>query len=257
MSANGSRILDDVVDEGRRLISELGAAGIGVRLLGGLGIRLVVADRLRKCLARDYNDIDLATRSRDARRLAEALLHQGYTPNSTFNRMHGARRLLFYDEPHSRQLDVFVDDFEMCHTLPIAERLDVVPVTLPAADLLLTKLQIVKLNAKDHTDLYSLLVAVDVATHDRGAINSAWVAQLCARDWGLYRTLRLNFDRLRSDVGGTPLPESDRELIIRRLAAIEQAIEDEPKSSKWRLRARVGDRVRWYEDPEEVERHGY
>ncbi len=145
----------------------------------------------------------------------------------------------------------------MCHTLPIAERLDVVPLTLPAADLLLTKLQIVRLNEKDRNDAYALLLALEVGTHDDGAINAAWVARLCARDWGLYRTLQLNLEKLREGVGDAPLNDGERDLIVQRLAAVERAMEDEPKGSKWKLRARVGDKVRWYEDPEEVERHGY
>lgn len=145
----------------------------------------------------------------------------------------------------------------MCHTLPIAERLDVVPLTLPAADLLLTKLQIVRLNEKDRNDAYALLLALEVGTTDDGAINAAWVARLCARDWGLYRTLQLNLEKLREGLSGAPLSDAERDLITQRLAAVETAMEDEPKGSKWKLRARVGDKVRWYEDPEEVERHGY
>ena len=88
-------------------------------------------------------------------------------------------------------------------------------------------------------------------------MNAAWVARLCARDWGLYRTLQLNLEKLRDGLGDAPLTEGERDLIKQRLAAIERAMEDEPKGSKWKLRARVGDKVRWYEDPEEVERHGY
>jgi len=257
VSVNGSRILPDVIEESRRLSEVLEAQGIPVRLLGGLGIRLVAAAAYPPELAREYNDIDLVTDSRHGRQLAQSLAEQGYEPNQMFNRMHGARRLLFYDEPNKRQLDVFVGTFEMCHTLPIAERMDVVPLTLPAADLLLTKLQIVRLNEKDRNDSYALLLALEVGSHDDGAINAAWVARLCARDWGLYRTLQLNLEKLREGVGDAPLRDGERELILQRLGAIERAMEDEPKGSKWKLRARVGDKVRWYEDPEEVERHGY
>lgn len=257
MSVNGSLILPDVIDESRRLSDVLQAEGIPVRLLGGVGIRLVATGAYPPELARDYNDIDLVTDSRHGRQLAQSLVEQGYEPNQMFNRMHGARRLLFYDEPNHRQLDVFVGTFEMCHTLPIADRLDVVPLTLPAADLLLTKLQIVKLNEKDRNDAYALLLAMEVGSHDDGAINAAWVARLCARDWGLYRTLQLNLEKLREGAGGVPVGDAERDLITQRLDAIERAMEDEPKGSKWKLRARVGDKVRWYEDPEEVERHGY
>lgn len=257
MSANGRPILNDVVDEGRRLMERFQAEQMAVRLLGGLGIRMVTADAFHPAFAREIRDIDLAVRSRDARRLAQSLTDQGYEPNKTFNAMHGARRLLFYDEPNRRQLDVFVGSFEMCHTLPIGERLDVVPVTLPAADLLMTKLQIVKLNAKDLSDIYALLLALDVADSDRGAINRDFIARLCARDWGLYRTIQINLGNLRRDVGTAPVGPDEQRLIEQRLSALERAIEDEPKGSKWKLRARVGDKVRWYEDPEEVERGGY
>jgi len=206
VSVNGSRILPDVIEESRRLSDVLEGQGIPVRLLGGLGIRLVAAAAYPPELAREYNDIDLVTDSRHGRQLAQSLAEQGYEPNQMFNRMHGARRLLFYDEPNKRQLDVFVGTFEMCHTLPIAERLDVVPLTLPAADLLLTKLQIVRLNEKDRNDAYALLLALEVGTHDDGAINAAWVARLCARDWGLYRTLQLNLEKLREATGATRYP---------------------------------------------------
>lgn len=111
MSANGSRILPDVIEESRRLSHVLEAQGIPVRLLGGLGIRLVAAAAYPPELAREYNDIDLVTDSRHGRQLAQSLAEQGYEPNQMFNRMHGARRLLFYDEPNKRQLDVFVGTF--------------------------------------------------------------------------------------------------------------------------------------------------
>jgi hypothetical protein len=257
MSTNGSPIVPGVVDEGRRLMGVLEGERLAVRLLGGLAIRLIAADGFRPALEREYNDIDLATSSRDGRRLAQVLSDQGYEPNKTFNRMHGARRLLFYDEPNERQLDVFVGGFEMCHTLPIDERLDLVPTTLPAADLLMTKLQIVKLNAKDRNDLYALLLGLEVAPHDHDAINGTWVARLCARDWGLYRTVQMNLERLRQEVGVAPVEDGDRRLIVGRIASLTEAIEAQPKGSKWKLRARVGDKVRWYEDPEEVDRHGY
>jgi hypothetical protein len=255
VSVNGSRILPDVIEESRRLSHVREAEGIPVRLLGGLGIRLVAAGAYPPELAREYNDIDLVTDSRHGRQLAQRLAEQGYEPNQMFNRMHGARRLLFYDEPNKRQLDVFVGTFEMCHTLPIAERLDVVPLTLPAADLLLTKLQIVRLNEKDRNDAYALLLALELVrrrrSHQRG-LGGAPVRATGGSTGPCSSTSRSCARARRA-----PVSDGERDLIIQRLAAIERAMEDEPKGSKWKLRARVGDKVRWYEDPEEVERHGY
>ena len=182
---------------------------------------------------------------------------QGYEPNKTFNAMHGARRLLFYDEPNGRQIDVFVGTFEMCHQLPLEQRLEVEPMTLPLADLALTKLQIVKLNRKDAYDLYSLLLTHEVSDHDDETINAQWIAELCGRDWGLFRTVQLNLERLRAELEVPELTAQELDVIRRRLEQIQEAMERAPKTGKWKMRARVGDRVRWYEDPEEVEKGAY
>jgi hypothetical protein len=257
MSANGSLILADVSDEAVRLLAAAEQAGVRVRALGGMAISLHVGELLHPAFRRKIADIDLATPKREGRKVAEFLTTQGYTPNKTFNAMHGARRLLFYDEPNDRQVDVFVGTFEMCHQLPLEERLELEPRTLPLAELVLTKLQIVKLNQKDAYDLYSLLLTHEVARHDDDAINAAWIAELCSRDWGLYRTVQLNLDRLRTQLDVPELEPAELDVIRRRVAEIEDAVERAPKSAKWKMRARVGDRVRWYEDPEEVDKGAY
>jgi hypothetical protein len=257
MSAGASPILADVAEEAVRLLTAAEHVGVRVRALGGTAIILHVGERLHPAFVRKIADIDLATPKREGRKVSDFLTSQGYTANKTFNAMHGARRLLFYDEPNDRQVDVFVGSFEMCHELPLDERLELEPRTLPLAELMLTKLQIVKLNQKDAYDLYSLLLTHEVAEHDNDAINAAWIAELCARDWGLYRTVQINLERLRDRLNVPGLEPADTETIRRRVDAIERAVEGAPKSAKWKMRARVGDRVRWYEDPEEVEKGAY
>jgi hypothetical protein len=228
-----------------------------VRLLGGMAIVLHVGELLHPAFRREIRDIDLATPRREGRKVADFLTDQGYEANRTFNAMHGARRLLFYDEPNGRQIDVFVGSFEMCHQLPLEERLELEPVTLPLAELVLTKLQIVKLNQKDAYDLYSLLLTHEVGDIDAETINATRIAELCAADWGLYRTLQINLERLRTAFEVPELSDAQMQTIRSRVQAIEHAIERAPKSRKWKMRARVGDRVRWYEDPEEVEKGAY
>jgi len=120
---------------------------------------------------------------------------------------------------------------------------------LTPADLLLSKLQIYEINRKDLVDLVALLMDHPMADHDDEAINAAYVARLTADDWGLYRTLQLNTERLRSMVTEVPV---DSTLVVERLDELWRLIDAQPKSLKWRLRARVGDRVSWYELPEEV-----
>lgn len=257
MSDNGRLIHVDVFEEALRLFAAAQQAGVRVRALGGMAIVLHVGERLHPAFRREIRDIDLATPKREGRKVAEFLSAQGYEANKTFNAMHGARRLLFYDEPNGRQIDVFVGTFEMCHQLPLEQRLEVEPMTLPLADLALTKLQIFKLNRKDAYDLYSLLLTHEVAAHDDDTINAAWIAELCGRDWGLFRTVQLNLERLQAELQVPELTPAEIDTIRQRLQQLEQAIEQAPKTGKWKMRARVGDRVRWYEDPEEVEKGAY
>lgn len=250
-------ILPDVVEEARRLLAAAEATGLRVRLIGGAAVRVHVQGELHPTFAREIRDIDLVTGKGEGTRTAAFLDEQGYVANRTFNAMHGARRLLFYDETHGRQVDVFIHTFEMCHVLPVGEHLDRDPHTLPLADLLMTKLQIVTLNAKDRSDAYALLLEHDLGEGDVERIDSARIAALCARDWGLYRTSQLNFERLLAALPESGLDEASQALIATRIERIAAAVESAPKSVKWKARARVGDRVRWYEEPDEVEQGGY
>jgi len=257
MSSSARLIEPDIFDETVRLVAAAQEQDVAMRLLGGIAIVMHVGGLLHPAFKREIQDIDVATPKRGRRSVSEFLATQGYTPNKTFNAMHGASRLLFYDEPNERQIDVFVGSSSMCHELPLEERLEVEPVTLPLAELLLTKLQIVKLNKKDAYDIYSLLLTHEVGESDSETINSARVTELCAADWGLYRTAQLNFERLRTAFEVPELTGAELQTILDRIRALEEAVERAPKSRKWKLRARVGDRVRWYEDPEEVEKGAY
>src|SRR5262249_7990210 len=146
-------------------------------------------------------DIDLATRKRDATRLEKALLERGYKPNATFNAVNGATRRIYYDTAHRRHIDVFVDQFEMCHVIPIAKTLDAAPITLPLTELLLTKLQIVELNAKDAIDACALLQAGELGDRDdEGTINVARLAALTGADWGLHRTVTITLAKVGDHV---------------------------------------------------------
>jgi hypothetical protein len=252
-----SPILPDVVDEARRLLAAADKEGLRLRLIGGVAVRLHIQGDLNPAFAREIRDIDVVTGKREGKRAGAFLEMQGYVPNRTFNAMHGARRMLFYDETYSRQLDVFVHTFEMCHVLPVGEHLERDPVSVPLADLLLTKLQIVTLNAKDRSDAYALLLEHQLGSSDIESIDAARIADLCARDWGLYHTLQINLERLLGGLPQSGLDDADQRLIAERLAGIAAAVESEPKSVKWKARARVGERVRWYEEPDEVAQGGY
>lgn len=240
--------------EGQALVAEAQARGLAVRLLGGIGIRLLLDERFDPAFERPYGDIDIVTRRRDARGVEELLEQRGWAPAAQFNALNGARRLLFHDPLSDAQVDVFVEAFEMCHALPLAESLDRTGPSLPASDLLMTKLQIVSLNAKDRNDCYALLCGSPVADGDHTAIEPLRIAALTSREWGVHHTFELNLARLSEGVSEGAVPEPCVGRVRAGVDAIAAAMEDAPKSRNWKLRARIGERKRWYDDPEEVDR---
>jgi hypothetical protein len=161
--------------------------------------------------------------------------------------------MLFHDVKYGRQVDVFVGSFRMCHEIPFGNRLAAGSRTVPLAELLLTKLQIVELNEKDVRDTVLLFHGHDVADHDDDAVNGERIAELCASDWGLWRTITANLARCREHLSDYELPHPDLERIGLRIDAVLDRIEQAPKSRSWRLRAKLGERKRWYDLPEEVE----
>src|SRR5579872_1266128 len=130
-------------------------------------------------------------------RLTELLESLGHALDKRFNALHGGERLFFWDERDGRQLDVFVERFEMCHSLDLRKRLALDPAaaTLPVADLMLTKMQIVEINQKDMVDPATLLQDHPL-TEDETGINLAYITELTRGDWGLQRTLEKTVDRL-------------------------------------------------------------
>ena len=248
--------LPHLEDEMQRIVSAAQNQDIFLRLIGGLAVKAHCPHASHRALEREYPDIDFVTDKISAKKLTEFLPAMGYTPNKTFNTLSGDRRQLYYDEPRARQIDVFIGDFEMCHKLPLADRLDVEPLTIPLAELFLSKAQVVELNRKDVLDLLALLLDHDVGPQDEETINTTVIAELCANDWGLYTTISLTIQKLDDvlDNGDVELDEGQIRTVKKRLATIQNVMEAAPKSLAWKMRAKVGTRVRWYEEVEEVQR---
>lgn len=256
MTTSENAVLPELPEEAVRLAALASEQGVRMRLLGGIGIRLLLGERMPPALHRTSDDLDYLTDRSSSRAVERLLTEAGWEGDREFNALNGARRLIFHHDPTGHKIDVFVESFEMCHALPLAERIDVEQRTLAAAELALTKLQVVKLNPKDQGDLYALFAGLPVADHDADAINGARIAELTARDWGLCHTLELNLDRLREGLPESALDAGERVLVRERLDALSAAIEAAPKTRGWKLRAKIGERKRWYELPEEVEREG-
>jgi Uncharacterised nucleotidyltransferase len=247
-----SGILHDIVAEGERLLDIASGEGVPLRLLGGVAVRMK-APELPSALTREYKDIDFAVTKKAASAADRLLRDAGYQPHVSFNAMHARERGLYFDEANDRQVDLFIHSFRMCHEIPLGDRLEVEDGTVPLAELMLTKLQIVQVNEKDIRDTVLLFHGHPIADRDDGAVNGAQIAALCASDWGLWRTITANLERCRGHVGDYELPDADRARIEARFDELLQRIEAEPKTRGWKLRAKVGERKRWYDLPEEVE----
>src|SRR5215210_195630 len=228
----------DVVEEARRITEEAERDGATLRLLGGVAIRLRAEDGLHPVFEREYADLDWIVskgKSSDAQKFFDSI---GYTPHVRFNAIHGRERLLFFDEQHDRQVDVLIGAFRMSHEIRFGKRLDMEPLTIPLAELLLTKLQIVELNEKDVKDALALLHDHPVDDEDGDAINGAHLARLCASDWGLWRTFTANLGSLSGDhLERYELPEESKRRIGDRIGELQERIEWEPKTFGWKMRS--------------------
>jgi hypothetical protein len=225
--------------------------------MGGLAFHAQVPDWTARS-DRSGRDIDLATRSRDRKAVSELLTAEGYEPDRQYNALYGHKQLYFMDAERRRPVDVLVDQLEMCHRFEFADRLGVDARTLPLAELLLSKLQVVKINRKDVLDALALLAEHPLTGDDTG-INLTRIVGLTSNDWGWWRTLTGNLDGLAAfataelqpadlDLGGRP----PRFGLLGQIAELRSAVDAAPKSTRWKLRARVGERMAWYEEPEEV-----
>jgi hypothetical protein len=228
---------------------------IVMRLIGALAFRTHCPQYgyLQDALGRVFTDIDFATYTRYIRDVTRLLTELGYKEDKMVSQLFGEGRMLFHDEIYGRHIDIFINKLDFCHELPLVGRLEAETLTLPLAELVVEKMQIVQINEKDIIDTMMLLREHPVGDTDQECVNARVVARLCANDWGLWRTLTGNL-KLVSEylLHYLQLTEEDRRVINTRLHALQAAIDREPKSMKWTLRARIGERVKWYKDVEEL-----
>jgi hypothetical protein len=228
---------------------------IVLRLVGALAFRTHCPQfgYLQDALGRVFTDIDLAGYSRQRERVMRLLTELGYREDTWVTRLFGDQRLVYHDETHGRHIDVFFDQMKFSHLLPLKGRLEAERETLPLAELLLEKMQIVRLNEKDLIDTIMLVREHTVGPGDQETINTQVVASLLAKDWGLWRTVTSNLEQVHLHLGNYPqLGEDDRRVVVERIDQMQAAIERAPKSLAWKTRSLIGDKVKWYEDVEEL-----
>ncbi len=250
---------DDPLPEAIALARGAAEAGLGLKLLGGLAIRVLCPEfppRLRA-----GQDMDFACLSKGRKHVASYLEKNGCQPDRRFNNLNGDRQM-YFTAPSGRPIDVIVDRLNMCHTLDLRPAFGRLPLTIDAVDVLLSKLQIVELNEKDARDTLHLLSGVPVtgseaAGSDGGgaSIDSDRFGRLLGADWGWWRTVTGNLKKLPALADEHPelLPPNPPLDAVGQSRSLLELAESASKGVKWKLRANMGDRVRWYELPEEVD----
>jgi hypothetical protein len=258
-AVRGADEAPEMLDEARRLIDLARERDIVLRLLGGLAIRLLTPELPPR--TRVGQDLDFGSVKASRKPLTEMLAEQGYVADRNFNALYGDKQLYFAHGEHGHAVDVMVDRLHMCHTVAFAERATALPYTLSPVDLLLSKLQIIELNQKDLDDCLRLLVSFDL--RDSGGdggddvIDLGVIADLVGDDWGWWKTISLNLERIEAALaGGVPASVAGGRLDPRAAAqTLSRVLRDTPKSRRWKLRDRIGERKRWYELPEETPHH--
>ncbi len=255
---------DEIEAAALRLMESAIDGGLRVRLMGGLAIRVQSPTATRPPYERVYRDFDLVAHDKDVSALRRSLETAGYVGDKLFNAIHGAQRLV-YGAPDGRwSVDIVIDRLEMSHTLDLKGRLATDGPTLDLADLLLTKLQIWETNRKDLGDAICLLADHPLATVGRlsaaraadgtpAPIDLVRLRSVLGADWGFCHTVERNLRAVAEQWAVTPIPDPPY-AVDAQVATLLADLEAAPKSLGWKARARVGERVRWYETPEEARR---
>jgi hypothetical protein len=237
-----------------KTVEDANQQGIPLRLIGGLAVRYLTPDFPPR--VRNDQDMDFASVSKAKGEVISFLEKEGFIGDRRFNTMHGHRQMYFTTADGATSVDVIVDRLFMCHELVFKDRIDRMPYTIDLADLMLSKLQVVEQNEKDVHDIVYMFACYEVKEGDEpGTIGEKRIGEVISDDWGWWRTVTGNLDRVIELASGelkhiVPAGcEFDPVEQARKLREFANAV---PKSLKWKIRSRVGERVQWYELPEEV-----
>jgi hypothetical protein len=239
---------NDIVNEGNK-------RGVLLRLLGSVAfaIHCPVYGSLQEKAHRNFTDLDFAAYFPHIKNIRNILETMGFEEDREVAVVY-ARTRLIYNHPNSGlHIDVFIDKLDFCHQIPWAGRLEVDNPTIPLAELLLEKMQIVKLNEKDVVDTIILIREHSIGNSDLEIINVELISSMCSKDWGLWRTITMNLKKVDENLTGYDwLSAEDRDVVHSRITEVQKMIDAAPKSLKWNVRSKIGDKVKWYNDSSEA-----
>ncbi len=238
-----TRILEALAqDENKRVL---------MRLIGALAFRTHCPQYgyIQDKLGRKFTDFDFVSYPRFVRDVRRVLTELGYEEDKQVTQLFGERRMVFHDPAFGRHIDVFYNTLDFCHPINFVGRLEKEQLTVPLAELMLEKMQIVQINEKDLIDSVMLLREHPIGDSDQETINAAVIAGILSKDWGFWRTVTGNLSLLDEKLAGYQgLSDEDRKVVHDRIQELQGRIEAAPKSLGWKARAQVGERIKWYKD---------
>lgn len=237
------------------IVAEAEKQGAAIRLLGAVAFNIHCPKYgyFQHEANRHFTDLDFAAYFSQNGAIRKAFSILGFEEDREVAVVFARQRLIYHVPETPLHIDVFFDKLDFCHPIPWANRLEVDSPTIPLAELLMEKMQIVQINPKDIIDTIMLLREHTLGNTDAETINSNRIATMCARDWGLWRTITMNLKKtIEISAEYSWLPEEDRTVVVDRIYQLLQTIDSEPKPTSWNIRNKIGDRVKWYKDVHEV-----
>jgi hypothetical protein len=239
--------------EALRIVDAAERAGVTLRLLGSIAYRIHCPRNISlfEEMARALTDIDFASEKDQGGGVRKLFSELGYVEDRTIYMVTEGSRYCFTGPDGKLNVDIFMDELFFCHRIPLKGRLALDRPTICVTDLLLEKMQIVEINLKDLEDTVVLLLEHDLGKgeSDTESIDTDHVAALLCADWGFYHTVTVNLGKVSEFAGRVPaLGDAARELVRDRIARLLATLEASPKPLAWKLRSRVGTRVKWYQE---------
>ncbi|MCX6024846.1 MAG: roadblock/LC7 domain-containing protein [Chloroflexi bacterium] len=244
-----SALLMSMMQEAQRVVEAAKEKGIEIRVTGSVGVHMHCPKSRDWMVLPTLPVIELVGRQEQGEPLVALLAHLGYEPRMRLFEMRGIRHFIIHKAKSDLVLHVFLNAYEVFHRVEFLEVLSREAVTLPPTHLLLSSLQVV-----DASEMVLREVGALLAEHDLGVgsqpetLDASAVTDVCAEDWGWFRTATTNLDMLTQVLPfWKDLP--DRDKLRDRIGRLRKSIEGAPKSMRWQMRARVGESVRWYQTP--------
>lgn len=247
------------IEEALDCVKAAANEGIILRIMGGMAIYLHSKEyeelwrKLGRLGERVFTDIDFMSYSRFSGKIVKFFTQRGYFYDRNLMLQFGHARHIYFGGKVP-MIDVFLDKLDMCHVIDFRQRLEIDYPTIPLAELLLEKLQIVNINLKDIKDSIVLIRAHEVGGDDKDKINIKHIANILSQDWGFYYTATTNLNLIKNSLNDYReiLTTDDINDVTNKIEKMLTEIERYPKSTSWKLRAKIGTKKKWYKDVGEI-----